>query len=109
MLIDEMLHLVKTLISKKAVLNLSLGDNISYINADPSQISQVIMNLIINSSDAIGDRNGIISISTGSAEFDSAYLGRTDLFEDLEPGKYVYFEISDTGTGISAENKERIF
>ena len=108
-LITEMLHLVKTLVSKKAVLNLSITDNIPYINADPSQISQVIMNLIINSSDAIGDKNGIISISTGSAEFDSEYLSKTDLNEDLEPGNYVYFEISDTGCGISSDNIDRIF
>ena len=108
-LIEDMIHLVKTIITKKAVLNISLQENISYINADPSQISQVIMNLIINSSDAIGDKKGVISISTGSSVFDSEYLSKTELFNELVPGKYVYFEISDTGCGISPEEKDRIF
>ena len=108
-LIEEMIHLIKTLISKKAVLNLSLAEKISDINGDPSQISQVIMNLIINSSDAIGEKNGVISISTGSSFFDSDYLSKTDLYDEIEPGKYVYFEISDTGCGLSPDMKERIF
>ncbi len=108
-LIEDMIHLVKTIITKKAVLNISLQENIPYINADPSQISQVIMNLIINSSDAIGDNKGVISISTGSAVFDSEYFTKTELFNEMIPGKYVYFEISDTGCGISTEEKGRIF
>ena len=108
-LINEMIHLVKTLITKKAVLNLSLEENISAIDADPSQISQVIMNLIINSSDAIGESNGVISISTGSSFFDVDYLSKTTTYENPEPGKYVYFEISDTGCGISSGEVERVF
>ena len=104
-----MIHLVKTIITKKAVLNISLQENIPFINADPSQISQVIMNLIINSSDAIGDNKGVISISTGSAVLTVNIFQRLELFNELVTGKYVYFEISDTGCGISPEEKDRIF
>ncbi len=108
-LIDEMAHLLKTSISKKAILNLHCERGLPPILADPSQIRQILLNLIINASDAIGERSGVISISVGATRCDADYLSRTELAGDLKPGLYIHIEVSDTGCGMSAETRARIF
>ena len=108
-LFDEMLHLLKTSISKKAIINLHISENLPPILADPSQIRQIVMNLIINASDAIGDKSGVISITTGATRCDEEYLMQTDLYSEITPGMYVYFEVSDTGSGMDTETQSRIF
>ncbi len=108
-MIEEMVHLLKTSISKKAILNLDLERNLPPIMADPSQIRQIIMNLIINASDAIDQRSGVITISLGAARCDNDYLSRTELYEELTPGLYVYIEVIDTGCGMDNETQKHIF
>lgn len=107
--IDEMLHLLKTCISKNAILNLNLSKNIPQIECDQSQIRQLLMNLVINASEAIGERSGVITISTGAKFCDRAYLFETFIDEDLQEGLYVSLEVSDTGCGMSRETQERLF
>ncbi len=109
LLIDEMVHLLKTSISKKAILNIHVPRDLPPILADPSQVRQVIMNLIVNASEAIGDRSGVISIAAGAAQCDAEYLRETYLNNDLANGLYVYIEIADTGCGMDAETRARIF
>jgi PAS domain S-box-containing protein len=108
-LIEEMGHLLKTTISKKALLNLHLEQGLPPIHADPSQIRQVVMNLIINASDAIGERSGVITVAAGATHCDEDYLRKTHLHNDLTPGLYVHLEVSDTGCGMSPETLSRIF
>jgi CheY-like chemotaxis protein len=67
------------------------------------------MNLITNASDAIGDRSGVISISTGMQFADRAYLDESYLDADLPEGDYVYIEVADTGEGMDDETRARIF
>jgi len=108
-LVEEMAHLLKTAISKKAILNLNLERDLPPIEADPSQIRQIVMNLIINASEAIGDRSGVITVSVGATRCDEEYLQKTELREDLAPGLYVHLEVTDTGSGMDAETRSRIF
>ena len=108
-LIEEMAHLLKTSISKKAILNLHLQQDMPSILADASQVRQVVLNLIINASEAIGERSGVITITAGATRCDSAYLTETCLDNDLAPGLYVYVEVADTGCGMDAETRARIF
>ena len=108
-LVEEMAHLLKTAISKKAILNLNLERDLPPIEADPSQIRQIAMNLIINASEAIGDRSGVITVSVGATRCDEEYLQKTELREDLAPGMYVHLEVTDTGSGMDAETQSRIF
>ena len=79
------------------------------ILADPTQIRQIIMNLVINASDAIGERSGLIRISTGVMRVDQPVPARNVSFPGLEPGDYVYLEINDDGCGMPPEVKARIF
>ena len=108
-LVEEMAGLLQTPISKKAILNLNLERELPPIQADPSQIRQILMNLIINASEAIGDRSGVITVSVASTRCDEEYLRRTELRESLGPGLYVHLEVTDTGSGMDAETRSRIF
>jgi PAS domain S-box-containing protein len=107
--VREMSHLLKVSLSKKAVLNLRLADNLPAVEADATQVRQVIMNLITNASEALGDRSGFISISTGAMSCDRPYLAKTWLDEQLPEGVYVYLEVSDTGCGMDEETQKKIF
>lgn len=108
-LIEEMTHLIDVSISKKAILRYEFGENLPLVKADPSQIRQVIMNLVINASEAIGEQSGVISITTGAMHCDQSYLNSTFLIQDLPEGPYVYFEIADTGCGMDSEALSKIF
>jgi len=105
-----MSELLKVSLSKKVVLKYELAANLPAIEADAAQLPQVVMNLIINASEAIGENRGVIGFATGVMECDSDYRQKT-LFpgEEIAGGVYVYFEVSDTGCGINEETKAKIF
>ncbi len=108
-IVEEMAHMLEVAISKKAVLKYEFAVNVPTIMADATQMRQVIMNLITNASEAIGDRSGIISITTGAMDCDRDYLTNTYLAGDLPEGLYVTLQVSDTGCGMDSDSKERIF
>ena len=93
-LVEEMSHLLKTAISKKALLNLNLGRDLLPIRGDPSQIRQILMNLIINASEAIGDRSGVITVAAGATRCDRDYLESTELGDAIPPGLYMHLEVA---------------
>jgi PAS domain S-box-containing protein len=108
-LVAEMVHLLEVSISKNATLEYHFADGVPNIAADATQVRQIIMNLITNASDAIGDKGGIISIATGAMECDQATLAGTYLDDDLPAGVYSYFEVSDTGEGMDPETRAKLF
>ena len=108
-IVEEMTHMLEVSISKKAVLRYNFSPDLPPVDADATQIRQVIMNLVINASEAIGDTSGVIAISTGAMECDAAYLSDTWINDHLPEGLYVYLEISDTGCGIEREVIPKIF
>jgi PAS domain S-box-containing protein len=108
-LIREMTHMLEVSITKKAVLNFNLADPLPAIEADATQLHQIIMNLIINASEAIGAESGVISIATGSMQCDRNYLNSIWMHEQLAEGLYVWLEITDTGCGMDAETLGKIF
>ena len=108
-LVEEMAHLLQVSISKKVVLKYHFAPNLPHIDADATQMRQIIMNLITNASDAIGDLSGVVTISTGAMECDSAYLAKSYLNDNRPPGLYVYLEVADTGSGMDASTLGRIF
>ncbi|MDQ7010231.1 MAG: response regulator [Mariprofundaceae bacterium] len=108
-MVEDMLGLLRASISKHAELHCRLDRHIRAIDADEAQMQQVLMNLVINASEAIGEEHGLITITTkqkhvGRRELEQAYLD-----EDLPEGDYVVFEVSDTGCGMDAETREKIF
>jgi PAS domain S-box-containing protein len=109
LLINQMTHLIQNSISNKTLLDLQIEPEISSIHADRGQIRQIVMNLIMNASEAIGDQKGVITVKTGVKKCDQNYLAKTALDSKPVTGMYVYLEITDTGCGIEADKKDRIF
>ncbi|MBK6938626.1 MAG: response regulator [Planctomycetes bacterium] len=105
----DMLRLLEVSISKKCSLVLDLDDHLPAIEADAGQIRQVVMNLAINASEAIGEASGTITIRTGVSECDREELNEFYLDPKLEPGTYVFLEVGDDGCGMSKETISRMF
>ena len=108
-LVTEMVNLLEVSISKTAVLKLELAPDLPPIEADATQIRQIVMNLLTNASEAIGSRSGVIAIKTGAIDCTEEYLADTFTDEGLTVGTYVFLEVSDTGCGMSDETLSRIF
>lgn len=108
-LVEESVALLQVSISKDAALKLALTNPLPPVKADATQLRQILMNLVINASDAIGDRGGVIEIKTGALNADSAYLASTHLSPILPAGEYVFLEVKDTGLGMDEETQKRIF
>jgi signal transduction histidine kinase len=108
-LLEEMLHMLEVSISKKAVLRINPFKPLPPVEADATQIRQIIMNLVINASEAIADKSGIIAITTGCMDCDRSYLQNVWLDENLRDGLYVYLEIADSGCGMDKETLSKLF
>jgi PAS domain S-box-containing protein len=101
----QMLALLKVSVSKHAVMITDLAEDLPPIPASPAQLRQIVMNLITNASDAIGDRDGVIRVTTRCATIrESAAVS-----ESLLEGDYLVLEVSDTGGGMSPETQSRVF
>jgi PAS domain S-box-containing protein len=108
-LIEEMLHMLEVSISKKSILRLDLHRPLPTVDGDATQLRQIIMNLVINASEAVGDKSGVISITTGCMQCDRNYLKDVWLDENLSDGLYVFVEIADSGCGMDKGTMKRIF
>jgi len=107
-LMEEMIPMFSVSVSKKAVVSFHRAD-VPAVEADVAQLQQVVMNLVINASEAIGDSPGRITITTGCMECDREYLGSCWLVEGVPEGRYVFVEVADTGCGMDAETVGRMF
>jgi len=77
--------------------------------ADSPQLQQILLNLVTNASEAIGDRDGVICIRSTLAQVDRKSLRELSPATDIADGKYVLLEITDNGSGITPEIQEKIF
>jgi two-component system, cell cycle sensor histidine kinase and response regulator CckA len=107
--VRETLELLEVSITKKAALRVELRHGVASAVADPTQLRQVIMNLVINASEAIGDRSGLIRVRTGLIQADAEYFADAYGAGEIAPGEYVFVEVIDNGSGMSAETQKRIF
>ncbi|MEQ1850786.1 MAG: PAS domain S-box protein [Chthoniobacteraceae bacterium] len=108
-LIRETEQMLQISASKKAVLRFSLQQGLPPVEADATQIQQALMNLVINASEAIGDRGGVITVSTGHAHIDRAVLSGALAAPNTPEGDYVFLEVADDGCGMNTETLARIF
>lgn len=108
-MVEEMSQIIKSSISKKVVLKLDLAEQIPLVEGDATQLSQVIMNLVINANEAIGEKSGLIIVRTSAVVCDSKYLDTLFLPGELKEGLYVVLEVVDTGCGMDEETKKHIF
>ncbi len=108
-LIGEQSQLLRAVISKKAELRTEFAAELPDIEGDAPQIRQVVMNLITNASDALGEEPGVITVKTSVLEADRAVLASAYLSDGLGPGRYVCLTVEDTGCGFEAAAQARIF
>ncbi len=108
-LVREMTQILSVSVSKKASIECAFAEGLPPVEADSAQIRQVVLNLIINASEAIGDRSGRVRITTGVTWCDDAFLGGTWTGQKVPPGRYCFIEVSDNGCGMNAETMRRIF
>ncbi len=106
-IVEEMVELLKVSISKHAVLKTSLDKNLPAVKGHAPQIRQVAMNLIVNASEAIGEKDGMIMVTT------SRVTGGKELAPgsaaELPQGDYLRLAVADTGCGMTAQQRARVF
>lgn len=103
--VREILDLVETALPKKVVLDLHLSPRLPPVQADPTHLQQVVMNLVMNAAEAVGDTVGRVSVSTSLHAIGPDHAARLG----AEPGAYVLFEVADTGPGMTADVLARVF
>jgi CheY-like chemotaxis protein len=106
-LVGELLGLLRVSISKHAMVEAELETKLPAVLANAAQLRQTVMNLVVNASEAIGERDGKIQVSTSRVrvEPDSPFEGGSN----LPAGDYVQLVVSDTGSGMTPEVQARIF
>jgi PAS domain S-box-containing protein len=103
--VGSMIQMVSRVIGENIELVFLPGANLARVKADPSQIEQVVLNLVVNARDAMPD-GGRLTIETSNVDLDSSYASQHVV---VEPGHYVMLTVSDTGCGIDAATQARIF
>jgi two-component system, cell cycle sensor histidine kinase and response regulator CckA len=109
MLITGMAPLIEAGLSGKIVIHYNLPTDLPKINADSSQIRQVVINLITNAMEAIGDNSGSVTVSTGVTEAGINISTEPYLAGTRDKGPYVMLEIRDNGCGMDENTVVRIF
>ena len=112
--VREMAELLESSVPRSIDFQLELMDHLPPITADEAQLQQVIMNLITNAAEAIGEQAGRIRLRTGRIHCEASCLADNLIQYDAEtpappPGQYIYLEVEDTGCGMSSEVRQRIF
>jgi PAS domain S-box-containing protein len=106
-LVGEMLEFLKVSISKHAVVKTSLGKGLPEVRGNAAQVRQVVLNLVTNASEAIGDRDGVIRVVTERVTVHPGSKGPET--RNLPAGEYLRLEVADTGCGMTPETQRRVF
>ncbi len=103
--VDGVYGMLKRLLGEHVAFELALSPDVAAVRADPGRLEQALMNLAINARDAM-PKGGVLSVSTANVQIDEAYARQ---HVGADPGPYVRLAISDSGTGMDRETRERVF
>ncbi len=107
--IEEIRPMLEVAVSRKATLSFDLGADLPLIEADQTQVQQVLMNLVTNASEALLDQSGEIRIRTWTEECTCQKLMQGVLKEQMTEGRYVGLSVTDTGCGMDETLLKRMF
>ena len=108
-LVREIKALIESLLTRRITLHYELADELPLIKADVPQVQQLILNLILNAVEAVGEAQGTITLATSAIRAEMRWLRDAFLTDELQPGVYSRIKISDTGPGIPEEDRSKIF
>jgi CheY-like chemotaxis protein len=108
-LVEEMAQLLEGAVSGKAELVYDLAEDLPTVEADFAQLSQVVMNLITNATEAVREGAGRIALRTGRIEAEKVERKFLIGSDALAPGSYVFIEVIDNGCGMDAQTQSKIF
>ena len=108
-LVEDMASLLSVSVAKQCELKMDLAEALPAVEADVTQLRQVIMNLTSNASEAVGDVAGTVTVRTGTKMCTRKDLDGFIADDDIAPGVYVYVEVEDSGCGIEQESLKRMF
>ncbi len=108
-LVEQTQALLMSSTSKKAEVHFQLDPHLPMVEADPTQMRQILVNLVTNASEALSEESGSITISTGSRRIDGGFLASHFLHGEVREGNFVFLEVSDSGAGMKPEVQSRIF
>ncbi len=107
--VEEIATLVRSSVSKNVALRLSLTRGLPKVEADAAQVQQLVMNLLINAAEAVGEAGGSVAAATSARTVIAGSGPANVLGEPLPPGAYVVLSVSDTGHGMDEATRARIF
>ena len=108
-LIRDIAQLLSVSIPKTITLTYDLSENLPPVSADAAQLQQVVMNLVTNAAEAIGEAEGTVTLRSGLRELGELDMNGLRVAEALNPGPFVFLEVVDTGAGMDGETQARIF
>jgi len=108
-IIEGMTQLLEVSLLKRSQLSFHPSSDLPAIEADATQIRQVVMNLVTNAAEAISNTSGTITIATSVMRCDQPFSTEGFVGEPLPKGDYVYLEVKDTGSGMDQETLDKIF
>jgi PAS domain S-box-containing protein len=109
-LVHEISPLIQTSIPKNVEISLDDNPSLPAVEADPGQMQQVVMNLIINAAESIPEaKSGRVEVRTSVRNLTGEEARTSFAQENLEPGRYVCLEVKDNGSGMDEETKRRVF
>ncbi len=108
-LIEDLRHALRAAVGAQISLDLTCHEPLPRIDADATQLRQVIMNLVVNAGEAIGDEKGTITVASGWLDYQPADYPDLVLDEHLTAGRYVYLDVTDTGAGMDKSTLDKLF
>jgi two-component system, cell cycle sensor histidine kinase and response regulator CckA len=108
-LVRDMTNFLSASLPKKIIVTYEMADDLPLIEADATQLRQVLLNLMTRSAGAIGDGDGAITVSTGTVDSGRHAAPQGAYDTPLAAGRYVLLRVADSGPALSAEARERLF
>jgi len=95
-------------VARNCTIIYSSPGSLPLIETDPTQIRQVVLNLIVNATEAV-EEHGVVTVETGTEMLDRDLLKRATFGNDVEPGQYVFIDVVDNGVGMTEDTMVRMF